>query len=157
MEATLSIQQWLELPIAVRLKLQEVFQIPRSRGSSMISGAGQQRMESDGHSYDDLKVITVDKMQLFLGSSSTDYFSLFNQVVAQIQDDAKSSLDVNIQKVEQENIARWLVIIKGMKVQAQNLGLLSQFNELLTEFNEPIQTKKTQSPAPRGKKAATVS
>lgn len=66
--------QWLGLSMPLRMKLKEVFVIPRSSGTHVQDNT----IISDGHTHGDLAHITVEKMQTYLHSEETDFFELLN-------------------------------------------------------------------------------
>lgn len=74
---------WVTLPAEVRNKIRTVFSIPRS-GATEVHDI---TMVSDGTTHNDFKTLTVEKMQEYLNDTSTDYFRLFDKVVAKVNDD----------------------------------------------------------------------
>ena len=76
----LSRLKWLELPFEVRLIIAEVFNIPK-RGGTIVEG---HRVVTDGFYEEDLAKLTIADMQEFLGSDSTDFYFLFDQVANQL-------------------------------------------------------------------------
>jgi hypothetical protein len=132
--------QWLQIPLETRVKLIEIFKIPRTE-PTMTSGGTNSVVLSDGHSHKDLESITIEKMQKYLGSQLTDFFQLFDKVLEKLNEDSKFSVEEESKKVETENIAKWLGIINNIRIQARELGLEDQLNELL--YVQPIQKKET--------------
>lgn len=87
----LTTTQWLALPIEVRNKLKEVFGIPRSEGAFVQDN----KVLSDGHNHRDLSVITMEKMQAYLGVGAmpTDtFYGLFDQVIEKV--DAENYIEI---------------------------------------------------------------
>lgn len=60
-------QNWVELSQQVRVHLAKVFDIPRSG----ISEVRDMTLVSDGHTNEDLKAITLEKMNEYIGSEET--------------------------------------------------------------------------------------
>lgn len=73
----LSLVKWLSLSLEMRAKLVEKFQIQRS-GFTHVEN---QIVVSDGYSSKDLLAISLEKLQQFVGSKSTDFYELFDQAV----------------------------------------------------------------------------
>lgn len=71
----LSRLKWLELDFQTRLNIATQFDIPK-RGGTIVEG---HRVVTDGFREEDLALLTVEKMQAFLGSTSTDFYALFEQ------------------------------------------------------------------------------
>ncbi len=91
MEIKVSVHDWLALPMPVRIKLRQLFNIPRSQGS-LVEG---NIVKSDGTTFKDLEAITVEKMQGYLGTEVlgepeySDFVILFNATVDKIQEEDK--------------------------------------------------------------------
>ena len=76
---------WLHLPQETRSKLVSLFGLKRSGATETYMGRDSVvRVVSDGYTVADLLAVTTQKMQELLGSSSTDFYSLFDDVVANI-------------------------------------------------------------------------
>ncbi len=76
LNAQLNTVQWVSLPINIRMRLVQLFHIPRSSGSLVQDN----KVVSDGYTHDDLARITVEKMQALLDSDEKDFFKLFQMV-----------------------------------------------------------------------------
>jgi len=83
MKAQLTRPQWLALSVPIRRKLIELFDIPRSASTEVIDGV----VASDGHTHEDLAVITLEKVQVLLDSTETDFYSLMMELVKLIEKD----------------------------------------------------------------------
>lgn len=81
MHTQLTTTQWLQLPMSVRMELKKIFNIPRSQGTLVEDN----RVVSDGYTHPDLAHITIEQMQAFTGSTSDDFFNLFNEVLVLIE------------------------------------------------------------------------
>lgn len=83
MQPTVSLGMWVSLPNEVRYKIRSVFDIPRSSNVMVYDGI----IETDGTTYEDIKALTTEKMQKYLGDSSTDFHKLFDKVVARVTEE----------------------------------------------------------------------
>lgn len=152
MEPHLSVQQWVSLSQEIRLKLVKIFEIPRSSATHVNNGV----LETDGHTYNDLKAITTEKMNNYLGGPiELDYFTLFNAVVIKAQEPEPESVELSPYLQQEQRIEAWRTIIEGIKSEAETKGLLVEFKKLINNYGT-IQ-KRNESPAPRGKKAKSTS
>lgn len=78
----LCIHDWLSLDNAVRNKLIEIFNIPKSGGVVMQDNV----CLSDGHTAEDLAVVTVELMRKHLGTPLVkDFYALLNTVIDMIE------------------------------------------------------------------------
>lgn len=76
--------QWLALSAPVKARLKEIFAIPRSEGTHMVDN----RVLSDGHNHRDLSLITIEKMQDYLGHPRKEgepFYDVFEQVLARVE------------------------------------------------------------------------
>lgn len=83
MNPILSSHTWVSLPNEVRYRIRSTFHIPRSSNSHVDNGI----IITDGVTPDDLKQLTIEKMQKYLSTNSTDFHKLFDSVVAKISDE----------------------------------------------------------------------
>ena len=83
MQPSLSLNVWCSLPNEVRFRLRSLFNIPRSSNTEVNDGV----IVSDGTTFEDIKVLTTEKMQSYLVSTDTDFHKLFDGVVAKVNDD----------------------------------------------------------------------
>lgn len=67
MHERITVQQWMLLPRETRIVLAEAFNIPRTGITEIIDD----RVVTDGHSNDNLMVITKEKMCEWIGSEET--------------------------------------------------------------------------------------
>jgi len=81
LNAQLTVPQWLSLPISTRMRLVQLFHIPRSQGSLVQDN----KVMSDGYTHNDLMHISVEKMQKLLDSDEKDFFKLFSDIIADIE------------------------------------------------------------------------
>lgn len=81
---------WLQLPVTVRAEMRKVFNIPRSSGGTVVSaisnGKATQVQTSDGTTPQDLAVLTVEKMQIYLGSEEKDIHKLFQDCALKVNE-----------------------------------------------------------------------
>lgn len=83
MQPLISMQAWCSLSNEVRSRFRSVFNIPRSRSTEVNDGV----IISDGTTYDDLKNLTVEKMQKYLNDELIDFHKLFDKTLAKITDE----------------------------------------------------------------------
>lgn len=88
MQPTMNVSQWLTLPHPIRLELVKLFNLSRSAGTQVIDN----RVISDGYTFEDLQAINVETMQAVLNSQETDFYVLLNAVA-----DLANDLTVPIQ------------------------------------------------------------
>ncbi len=81
LNAQLNTVQWISLPITTRMRLVQLFNIPRSSGSLVQDN----KVISDGYTHNDLLHISVEKMQKLLDTDEKDFFVLFEQVVKTLE------------------------------------------------------------------------
>ena len=156
----LSVSQWLELPMNIRLRMRDIFAIPRSEGSSVRDG----QVTSDGHTYRDLFAVSLEKMQAFLSDGDKNYYSLFQKIINRLSSEEKLSIDEFAEHAKTENIAKWTLVLKAIQKEAREYGLLELFNNLIKEifFDEeknaqPIQKTSNEGTKKRGRPAKKVS
>lgn len=94
-EPQITIPQWLELPMNVRLKLKKIFNIPKSTGCEVHNNI----VVSDGHTHKDLAHVTLQKMQAYTGSTSTDFYELLNNTINIVYNDYQKEIN---NKMEEE-------------------------------------------------------
>lgn len=83
MQPSLSNYVWVSLSNEQRNRIRSIFLIPRSSHTVVNDG----RIESDGTTYEDLKHLTIEKMQVYLKEESTDFHKLFDMIIARINDE----------------------------------------------------------------------
>lgn len=126
----LTTTDWVALPIEIRQQLVSIFNISKSGGREVTNGPRGSQVISDGYTHKDLALITVLAMQNYLGSVDTDFYSLFQQVIERLEQNKEVNIDEIAKKVETENIAKWLMILRDVKNKAIELGLYDQFKAL---------------------------
>ena len=90
---------WLSLDGEVKTRLKEIFGIPKSSGARMIQVDGVGKLESDGHTNEDLAHVTLEKMAVFLGKEiSNDFWGTLDEVVEKIEKELKMKNNSEIQK-----------------------------------------------------------
>lgn len=133
MEIQVSVHDWLELPMPVRIKMKQIFNVPQSKGSLVEGNV----VKSDGHTYEDLKAITVEKMLAYLDSKdsgTTDFVTLFNACVDKIKEEDKELEPVEKVSVSQLLIEEWAAHLGRMILQAQNLELTDHLRLLFDKL-----------------------
>lgn len=82
MQPILSSSMWASLPTEVRQQLRSIFNIPRSSHVEVSDG----RLLTDGTTPEDFKALTIEKMQEYLETNITDFYALFDLVLARVRD-----------------------------------------------------------------------
>lgn len=72
---------WIKLPSEVRHNLVVLFDISRSGRTIVEYRAEGAVVTSDGYTPTDIEAITLEKMQMILGSTDENFYSLFSDVV----------------------------------------------------------------------------
>lgn len=72
---------WLSLPADTRAKLKTAFSISKSS----FSHVSDNKVITDGHTYQDLSVVNVESLQNFLGVKEKDFFNLFNLALQKLE------------------------------------------------------------------------
>lgn len=76
---------WLRLPQETRGKLVNLFGLKRSGATETYMGRDSMvRVVSDGYTAADLMAVTTIKMQELLGTDSTDFYGLFDEILANV-------------------------------------------------------------------------
>jgi hypothetical protein len=141
--------QWVKLPAEQRRKLVDIFKITRSEPSSIMGNT----LLSDGHNNKDLQLVTREKMMEFLGLSQTTlgFYELWDLVLKQVDKREILSIEAQLDKIEKENIANWLIILKDLRNKARELNLEDKFLILVNEVFESIQEKTLEGTKKRGR------
>lgn len=77
----LSVQQWLTIPLKFRIDLAVLFSLHRS-GTTVVE---DNKVKSDGFSYEDLEGISLERMQEYVGTIEQDYFKLLDLTLIKMQ------------------------------------------------------------------------
>jgi hypothetical protein len=83
MQPIISIGMWVSLPNEVRHRIRSIFHIPKSSNTHVDDGV----ILTDGVTNEDLKTLTISKMQIYLSDESSDFHKLFDKVVAKVNDE----------------------------------------------------------------------
>lgn len=77
---------WLRLSQEMRGKLVNLFGLKRSGATETYMGRDSMvRVVSDGYTASDLLAVSKERMQELLGSDSTDFYWLFDEVCANVE------------------------------------------------------------------------
>ena len=79
----MNISMWVSLSQDVRNKIRGVLGIPRSGNVSVLDG----RIETDGTTFEDFQHLTIEKMQEYTGDTHTDFYKLFDAVLAKVKEE----------------------------------------------------------------------
>lgn len=80
---------WVSLPPEVRHRLSALFSIPHSSNTHVDDG----KVLTDGVTTEDIKHLTMQKMQAYLHDDSTDFHKLFDKVLERVHDDMNGKKD----------------------------------------------------------------
>lgn len=136
-----SVSDWLKLPNEVRMRLREIFKVPRSEATSVMNSV----LLSDGTTYGDLSVISVEAMQTFLGSKETDFKALYDQVLSTIFEE-KVKEEERLAEADAAEVAeRKSEISQRLADINEEVNLLSKEAELVTLKAKPTKLKKVKT------------
>lgn len=82
----LSQSVWLDLPLATRAKLASLFEFPEKGSVQTMYGPNGPVVLSDGYSYEHLKLITLEKMNAMLGTTSNNFYATFKTLLLHLDD-----------------------------------------------------------------------
>lgn len=119
----------------VRLRLKEIFDVPRSTGTEVHN----QTVISDGHTHKDLANITIEKMQAFLETKEKDFFKLWNATAGKVYMQWEKELDDRMEGLKEEK----------MRLGQEKLESLKELTKEVEEFANSVQ--ETVKPKKRGR------
>lgn len=93
-----TVPTWVSVKTETRTKLREIFLIPHSSHAQVITDQmGKSTLLSDGTTNEDLKALSVEKMQDYLGSVAADdtVHSLFKRCVDKVETPTQDSIVEN--------------------------------------------------------------
>lgn len=96
--------EWLQLPPDIRRMFKETFNIPRSSGTVVIGD----RVESDGHTIDDLSRVSLKSLQEYLGTEEDHWDRLLQLTINKMENGNDKELDPAIAespRVEQGTVS----------------------------------------------------
>ncbi len=147
MNHQVTIPQWLALSHEMRNDLISIFHLPKSDGVTVIDG----KVQCDGHTHADLARISVEAMQVFLGTEATDFWNLFEEVLARLETKHKKlaaeaeQLVEDVQKKYAD--ARKQAIIETLvNMDKMSEGLRLELEKLSPSVN-PVSTDYVDSPS----------
>lgn len=110
MQIQISIPQWLTIEQKVRLKLVELFEIPRTGYTHVQDGV----VTTDGYKHEDLAHLTVEKMQTYIGNrKETDFFKLLDRTLAQAERQVRGDVLLNEGETPKPPVAKLTIEIDG--------------------------------------------
>ena len=130
MKASLSVPQWLQFSREVRVKLRDAFDMKRSGGSEMQQIDGKSFQTSDGHTHADLQAITLEKLQEFTKSESTDFYALLQEYVDMLTEVKKPSVEDLAKESSERFINRVTNMLVTINLEAKELGLEAEIKKL---------------------------
>ncbi len=84
MDPILSYQIWMNLPVETRQKLATVFGISKTGKTMVEYRASGNVVTSDGYTPDDLRAVTIEKLQTILKTEEVDFYALIETAVENI-------------------------------------------------------------------------
>jgi hypothetical protein len=79
----ISTGMWVSLSNEVRYRMRTIFNISQSGITEVNDG----RVVSDGTTYEDLKALTIEKMQKYVDNPTTDFHKLIDLTVAKVMEE----------------------------------------------------------------------
>lgn len=76
---------WVQLPIEVRAKLAEKFNIPRSGYTHVVGN----KVETDGYTNENLAKMSIEALRAYTGADSQDFTDLFKLTLIKIYEELK--------------------------------------------------------------------
>lgn len=163
----MTVPQWLQLTMPVRLRMKEIFEIPRSTGTEIHNNV----VFSDGHTHKDLANITIEKMQDFVGSSSEDFYELLNATTKKVMKEHQDMLDEQVnkqfaimQEIGKDKYEALTEVAKEIQGYVETLGVtfqsandIEQIKEHFIEQEKKKQAKKKKRGRPFKKKTLSLS
>jgi hypothetical protein len=113
----LSVAQWLQIPMPIRLRMIGEFGLRRTNGAEVVDG----RVVNDGYSESEInEKITMSKMQAFVESKETDFITLVNAVIAKITEElAKKEEEMTLKRQEEDAVLQEQLTQKAVETVAQ--------------------------------------
>lgn len=143
----LSVPDWVSLPQDIRTKLKNQFQIPRSGGSEVQTFSTGNRIVSDGHTHQDLKAISLEKLQEFVGSNSQDFYGLFQQAIDKLNIVVGPNVEQILEQKTADKLTHFAYVLSSLKQEAEDLGIADKLKGLVTlAFGAVKESKKLGRP-----------
>jgi hypothetical protein len=134
MKTNLLPQEWLCLSPRERMRMIEIFSIPKSEGVVMQDNT----ILSDGHTVKDLRAISIETMQKYLGSQETEFYRLLEAVKNKIAEEFVEIEKKEILDTRNLSITRLQNSVVELHKEAIRLGV---YDDILWEAKveeEPI-------------------
>ena len=152
MNIQLNTHEWLSLPMDVRQRLREIFGIQKSEGARVIDN----KVESDGTTYADLSVITVEKMREYLElpeCSNHEFPALYDLTIEKIKEELNPVVQ-EIPPVDSKQILvdEWVATLTRVKGQAVAASMEDYLDNVLKRVFEIKPTIITQTNEKQKKK-----
>lgn len=93
---------WLQLNGELRARIAKEFDLVRSSGATVENMNGKMRVVSDGYSENDLAALTIKKMQKFTKSKEEDFWKLFKETKACLDEIMAKEHELERQKIALE-------------------------------------------------------
>lgn len=96
-------QIWLSLNPETRKKLAVYLEIPKSSGCEIVNANGVSKVVSDGHTYEDLSSVTLEKLQNYLAMpKEDDFYKLFGILVKRLEE-PEENIEKNLKESKTES------------------------------------------------------
>ena len=82
--------EWLQLPVEIRNLFKATFQIPRSGGSIVNNN----KLESDGHTIQDLSKVSLKSLQEYLSTDETHWDKLLQLTINKMEDKENGNAEI---------------------------------------------------------------
>ena len=92
-----SYSYWLSLPYDLKMKIVALMEVPRSRYVHVADN----KVVDDGHTEEDLKSITVEKMQAYTGLEETDFYKLFDAMTDKLTRPIEPAVEQMEERIEE--------------------------------------------------------
>lgn len=142
MQAQLSVQQWLQIPHLVRLRIAAIFSLTKSEGTFLEGGV----LRSDGYTWKDLQGITITGLQQYLHDfNDHDYYSLIEKLIKKV-DSEQSNEQEAYDRLDRDKLTiSWTNQLNTIREEAESKHLLTVLLDILNNLFafEAIKPSKT--------------
>lgn len=104
-------QEWLQMPIEIRNLFKITFQIPRTGGAIVNNN----RLESDGHTTQDLSVVSLKSLQEYLGTTEDHWDKLLQLTINKMEEPDNGNAEINDNNSPTEVVRQTAISKPGRK------------------------------------------
>ena len=152
MKTNLLPQEWLCLSPRERMRMIEIFSIPKSEGCVMQDNT----LLSDGHTVKDLRAISIETMQKYLGSQETEFYKLLEGIKTKIAQELVEIEQKEIMDTRNLSITRIQNSVLELQKEAIRLGIHQEIDWYEKRINDsdtiPVIPVNAELKVKRGKK-----